>query len=183
MKITILNGNPDSGNRIFEDYLTSLSHLLTTQEHSATLFKLRNKIISYCVGCFNCWIKTPGKCSFPDDAPEILREVIHSDLLIFASPVIMGFTSALLKKIQDKLIPLVHPYIELVKKECHHKKRYEHYPKLSLLIQPSQDTDEEDIAIIYDIYKRLSINFRSELIFKKTTNSGVEEVVDAINRI
>ena len=134
MKITILNGNPDSGNNTFEEYLLSLCAILANKGNTVSHIKLRNKNISYCVGCFNCWVKTPGVCSFLDDAPEILHEIIHSVLLLFASPVIMGFTSALLKKMQDKLIPLVHPYIELVKKECHHKKRYEHYPKLSLLL-------------------------------------------------
>ena len=45
------------------------------------------------------------------------------------------------------MIPLLHPYIELVKGECHHKKRYSKYPKLALILDRDHDpeTDDEDI--------------------------------------
>ena len=72
--------------------------------------------VRYCVGCFGCWVKTPGECVSKDGSHDIRREVINSDLVLFASPLIMGFTSALLKKAHDKLIPLIHPYFELVQK-------------------------------------------------------------------
>jgi multimeric flavodoxin WrbA len=46
--------------------------------------------IHHCLGCFNCWVKTPGTCSIHDDEAEVTRRYIASDLVILASPLIMG---------------------------------------------------------------------------------------------
>lgn len=43
--------------------------------------------------------------------PDVLRSVINSDLTINISPVVMGFVSKYIKKANDRMIPLVHPYI------------------------------------------------------------------------
>lgn len=180
MKITILNGNPDTNKHDFESYLDNLALALDDLGLEVTTITLRDKDIHSCTGCWGCWVKNPGECLIPDDSIEIRRTIIHSDLLIFASPLIMGFTSALLKIMQDKLIPLVHPYIELVNNECHHIKRYENYPKLGLIFSPEPDTDAEDIQIVTDIYKRLSINFKSELLFSKSIDTPAENLIHEI---
>ena len=181
MKITILNGNPDENNTAFDDYLTNLSDELNSDGHAVTSFELREMDISYCIGCFGCWVKTPGECSnAADDTRLVRREYINSDFIIFASPVIMGFTSALLKKAHDKLIPLLTPYIRLYEGETHHIARYDKYPLIGLLLQVDEDTDEEDIRIISDIYRRDAINFKAPFIFTKTIDEPVEEVADAV---
>jgi hypothetical protein len=77
----------------------------------------------------------------------------------------MGFVSSLLKKAMDKMIPLVHPYIEIVNGENHHQKRYPHYPGLALVLEKDDKSDEEDLEIISDIFRRLAINFKSDLQF------------------
>ena len=96
---------------------------------------------------------------------------------------IMGFASALIKKTQDKLIPLVHPYIDFVQGECHHRKRYDVYPKLGLLLEKTSGTDEEDIEITTDMFKRFAINLKSELALAVQTTQPYLEVSDAINYI
>jgi multimeric flavodoxin WrbA len=93
--------------------------------------------------------------------------MINADLVVFASPVKMGFVSSLLKKSMDKMIPLVHPYIEIVNGENHHQKRYEKYPELAVLLETDKNTDDEDIEIITNIFKRLALNFKSDLKFVK----------------
>jgi multimeric flavodoxin WrbA len=180
MKITILNGNPEAQNTDFESYLDRLALALDDLGMEVLTITLREKEIHSCTGCWGCWVKTPGECIIPDDSLEIRKEIIHSDLLIFASPLIMGFTSALLKIMQDKLIPLVHPYIELVNNECHHIKRYNTYPKLALIFSPEPDTDAEDIQIVTNIYERLAINFKSELIFSHSIETSAENMIHEI---
>jgi multimeric flavodoxin WrbA len=183
MKITILNGNPNADNARFDNYLKNLSDLLESSKHTVTILKLREIDIKYCTGCFGCWVKTPGECVVPDDMRDVRREYIHSDLVLFASPVIMGFTSALLKKAHDKLIPLIHPYFELVQNEVHHLSRYDKYPLMGLLLGKGNDTDEEDLRIISDIYRRDAINLKTSFCFAKLTSDPVEEVANEINRI
>ena len=183
MKILILDGNPDPDNEQYRAFLDELERSLESGDHQLTISTLREKDISYCTGCWGCWVKTPGECVIVDDAREVCRDVINSDLVIFVSPVIMGFTSALLKKTQDRLIPLLHPHIEMVGGESHHKKRYPVYPKLGLILEKSEDTDDEDIGIIERIYRRSALNFKSDLSFLRTVEDPVEEIVDEIGHL
>ena len=63
MKITILNGNPNADNVIFDDYLKALSDLLESSDHTALIITLREIDLRYCTGCFDCFVKTPGECA------------------------------------------------------------------------------------------------------------------------
>lgn len=183
MKILILDGNPDPNNASFEDYLADLTEEMHALDNEVRQIKLRDLNIRYCTGCWGCWVKTPGECVFPDDSQEVCREYIHSDFVLMASPVKMGFTTALLKKTQDRIIGLLHPYLEFVENECHHHKRYDEYPKNGLLLEKSQNTDDEDIQIMKDMYSRFSLNFKTELVFFGLTAQDVKEVARAIDNI
>ncbi|UCD08701.1 MAG: flavodoxin family protein [Dehalococcoidales bacterium] len=184
MRITILNGNPESSNSDFDDYLRTLSESLESQNHEIIIFTLREMDTRYCIGCFGCWIKTPGECSSAaDDSKEIRKYIINSELIIFASPVIMGFTSALLKRMHDKFCPLVLPYSGLYHEESHHHPRYDRYPAMGLLLQPDTDTDEEDIDIITEIYRRDSLNFHADLVFTGLTTDSIEKATNEINSL
>jgi multimeric flavodoxin WrbA len=183
MNVTILNGNPKSENIVFDNYLNELSNYLQQQNHQSVVFILRDMNIKPCIGCFDCWIKTPGICVSKDDSPEIIRNYINSDFVLFASPVIMGFTSALLKKAQEKILPIGHPYFRLLNGETHHIKRYEKYPSIGLLLDKNKETDNEDINIISDIYKRNAINLYTSLCFVKYLSDPVKELENEISRI
>jgi multimeric flavodoxin WrbA len=183
MKITILNGNPDERNKTFDDYLARLSTDLVSNGHYITDFELRDMNISYCIGCLKCWVQTPGICGTEDQGREVCRAYFNSDFVLWASPVMMGFYSALLKKVTDKFVCLVHPHGEFIDGEVHHLSRYEHYPTAGMLLEKGPDTDVEDIQIISDIHSRTMLNFKSALAFTKLTIDPVEEVADAINSI
>ena len=183
MKITILNGNPKDENQTFDHYLVNLSSRLIEQDHEAQILNLRDMSIGYCMGCFDCWVKTPGMCIVKDDSYRVCEEAINSDLLIFASPLIMGFTSALLKKANDKLIPLILYHVELVGNEYHHWARYDKYPFTGLLISKEKDSDDEDVKITSEIYRRDAINFKTSLRFTRFIEDPIEEVIHEINNI
>ena len=183
MIITILNGNPGSSDESFDQELTTLKKTLTEQGSQTHLFTLRDMDLRYCVGCWDCWWKTPGLCRHKDDAEQIYRWVIASDLLIFASPVIAGFVSSLVKKVNDRMIPLIHPYLKMIGKECHHRKRYDRFPSLGLILKPEADRDRGDIDVITDIYKRFAINFHSRLQFVYTTQQTREDLIHAIRSV
>jgi multimeric flavodoxin WrbA len=183
MKITILNGNPYADHVAFDNYLRDLSQHLELHHHTVNVFNLREMDIKHCIGCFSCWVKTPGKCITKDNSDGICRAYINSDLILFASPVIMGFTSALLKKTHEKLLPLVHPYLEFVQTEVRHLSRYEKYPLTALLLEKGNDTDEEDIKIISDIYRRDAVNFKTQFCFTKLIGDPLVEVADEIDGV
>jgi hypothetical protein len=184
MKIVILNGNPAEENLPFDHYLRDLNSKLTDKGHQCELMTLRELTADYCTGCWSCWVKTPGRCIFADDSDRVCRAVINSDFVLFASPVLMGFLSALLKKFMDKLIPIVHPYTTVVQGEIHHRHRYvpKVYPLGGLLLEKTPGTDSEDIEIIHGIQNRTMLNLKTRNVFTMLTDQAIEDVADAILR-
>src|SRR5512140_3297310 len=99
MKITILNGNPAPS--AFDAYLGQLKSTLEASGHTITRLDLRDLPLRYCVGCWGCWVKTPGECVSRDASLEIDRAVINADFVLWAAPLKMGFPSFLLKMAMD----------------------------------------------------------------------------------
>ena len=184
MRITILNGNPNSAVRGFDQYLVALKDALSDAGHEVTLLALRDMDINHCLGCFGCWVETPGECVVQDDAASVCRRMINADLVLLTSPLIMGFPSALLKKAIDRSIPLLHPHFMVVQGEYHHRARYKRkdYPLWGALWDMRGDTDARDIEIVNDIFSRDALNFKTRLALTCLTSDSVEGVVDEINR-
>ena len=178
MKILFINGSVSDSS--INSYVRSAIDSLSANGHDAKELVLRDMKYSPCKGCFNCWVKTPGICVFKDDGDNICREFITSDMVVLSSPIIMGYPSALAKNALDRIIPLLHPYLEDFDGEVHHMKRYKKYPELALLLEKMEDTDSEDLEIIHDIFRRAALNIQGSLKFMDFTDTPVEEVVHAI---
>jgi multimeric flavodoxin WrbA len=177
MNIAILNGDMGKGEGKFSIYLEKLTEALGNK-HSVRAFNLDKMNLQYCTGCWSCWWKTPGRCAINDDAAEILKTVINSDFFILASPLIAGFTSSALKKITDRFVGLLHPYIELKNGERRHRKRYKKYPDFGLVLEKEKDTDNEDLQIVSDIYDRLALNLHCHKKFVKLIDHDkIEDVI------
>ena len=161
-KITIIDGNPENGSADLRFFLENF--VTEYQNGRVNHIRLSEEELRYCTGCWDCWWKTPGVCKHRDSMDRILPIIMNSDLVVFCSPVIMGFYSALLKQIHDRMIPLVHPYIEMVNKEMHHKKRYPVYPLFGVIIDPA-DATEKELDVIRLIFNRLALNLKTEIRF------------------
>ena len=178
MKITILNGNPDRSS--FDDYLDNLKKTLENTNHQVTQLDLRELSLKYCIGCFDCWTKTPGLCNADKASQEMDRAIINSDFTLWAAPLKMGFPSAMLKMALDKHLPLIHPYMVVDQNEAHHLKRYENYPRVGLLVEQEPDTDDRDLQIIKDIFSRTALNLKSKLDFMETSEISTDDLVQKI---
>ncbi len=178
MKITILNGNPQPN--AFDSYLGQLAHTLETSGQSVTQIDLRDVPLRHCVGCWGCWVKTPGQCVASDASIEMDCAVIGADFVLWAAPLKMGFPTELLKMANDKHLPLIHPYMEVDQGEAHHLRRYPRSPRLGLLLEKEPATDERDLQIVTDIYCRTALNFKTRLEFSLTTETVVAELAARI---
>lgn len=172
MKITILNGNPSKSK--FDNYLNELHSYLKSGGNQVVQLNLREMELKYCIGCFDCWTKTPGICDTDGSSREMGKAVINSDFTLWAAPLKMGFPSATLKMGLDKHLPLIHPYMVVDQGEAHHLKRYEKYPRVGMLVEREEDTTKEDLQIITDIFSRTALNFKSILEFMDTVDLDVE---------
>ncbi|MEW5870819.1 MAG: NAD(P)H-dependent oxidoreductase [Chloroflexota bacterium] len=178
MKITLLNGNPAESS--FDAYLEQLASALGADGHTVTSIQLRDLPLRYCVGCFGCWVKTPGQCVARDASLEMDRAVINSDFTLWAAPLKMGFPAALLKMAMDKHLPLIHPYMEVDQGEAHHLRRYPRSPRLGLLVEPETGNDARDLQIVSDIFCRTALNLKTRLEFSLTSQTPVEQLAERI---
>jgi len=179
MRIAILNGEPDPASA-FQEYVHEMASRLAAAGHAVTTLDLRELDLKGCSGCFGCWVKTPGECVKRDDSAQVCRAAIGADLLVLASPVTMGFTSALLKRAADQMIPLLHPYFVIEGGEVHHLARYAQYPEFGLILDAGSDTDAEDIEITTAMWKRMARNLKSRVVFTAVSNRSAEEVANEI---
>ncbi len=180
MNIVILNGDPGDRGDTLTRYIQLLSDRLLAAGHRVTEMRLRELDLRDCVGCFGCWVKRPGACVVDDASHLIDAAVINSDLTIWASPLRMGFPSALLKRALDKSIPLIHPYFEVVQGEAHHRARYAHYPRLGLILEPEATTNDLDVDIVSNLLARTALNLKSSLSFATTTETDLDWILARI---
>jgi hypothetical protein len=180
MIITIVDGSPNTASENL--FTTELAGSLIEKGHKVNLFKAKSLKVNYCTGCWTCWWKTPGECIHNDDMPELYRSYLKSDLVLHYSPLLAGFIPSKLKTINDRSVPLVHPYGALVQGECHHQPRYDKYPLMGLIVDGT-GADAEDLEITKDLYSRMALNLKSELKVFETTQKTTEEISHAINRI
>jgi hypothetical protein len=183
MKICVLNGNPREDSPEFDDHLSALVEGWNSQSHEVTRFDLRRMKIISCIGCWTCWLKKPGLCAANDDTHTIRGVYINSDLVVFASPLIRGFPSAVLKDVIDKLIPLILPYMILTNGECIHLRRYDKAPSVACLLQEEKGSEPEDIDIVTSYFKRMAEQWHSAFLFSRLISDPIDEVRDEVNRL
>lgn len=174
MKITLVDGSPVTAKN--QQFTTDLAIELDKLGHQVLLFRISDMNIKFCKGCWTCWVRTPGVCVHRDDMPELYRSYLASDLVLHYSPMMMGFVSSLLKTVNDRSVPLVHPYGELVQGECHHRARYEAYPLMGLIVDPA-DADAEDLRITRTLYERMALNLKTSLAFFSTSLRPMDDLV------
>ena len=91
---------------------------------------LRGDDVSFCTGCFGCWVKTPGVCVGRGAARSVAERVIASGLVVLLTPVTFGGYSAEMKKALDHVIPVLLPFFRKVDGDTRHTMRYDSYPDL-----------------------------------------------------
>jgi multimeric flavodoxin WrbA len=113
-----------------------------------------------CVGCFKCWVQTPGECVQNDDGRDVARAIAQSDTIAFLSPVTFGGYSSTLKHAADRMIPTISPLFQWVHGEMHHRLRYTPAKRfLSVGWQPDPDTDSANV--FGDLARRNAANLHA----------------------
>ncbi len=193
MKASILDGL-GKGDIAMNNIHKMIIHELMEIEWKVESFILHDMKITHCLGCFECWMKTPGICRFDDAGRKIAKSFIQSDLVIFLTPVTFGGYSSELKKALDRIICLDLPFFKRYNGEVHHKMRYKKYPGFMVAgILPEADPESE--RIFKTLVERNALNFfppahvsgfiyryQSQEEIQKTINTllGVTETITSI---
>lgn len=157
MKALILNGELKGDINLTKvDKITK--ELLIEQGYEVESVLLYEKKIGACLGCFGCWIKTPGICVVDDYGRIITEKIINSDVVVFLTPTVYGGYSSEMKKALDRIIPVLLPFFKKVNGEVHHKERYKKYPKV-IVLGMMQEEDNETEEVFNSLIKRNLLNW------------------------
>ena len=156
-KVVILDG---SGllDQDLAPVLGGLSDVLGRDDSQIETFPLHAMKLAHCLGCFGCWLKTPGMCVEDDAGRQIAKAVIQSDTTVFYTPVTFGGYSPDLKKMMDRFIQLISPYFQMDHGEVHHPPRYAHRPLL-MMVGVQRHPNSHEAHIFKTLAGRNAINF------------------------
>ena len=130
-------------------------------EEPLNYVRLGDQSINACIGCWSCWLKTPGRCVMKDQMAEHYSEYVGSDTVILLMDTAQGFISHKAKAFLDRSIPHYLPYIEIVDGECHHAARYQGYPNLVFYYDTKNLSNQEE-QVIEDYLYRTAYHFQSK---------------------
>ncbi|GFZ33211.1 flavodoxin [Clostridium zeae] len=130
-----------------------------------------------CIGCFGCWIKTPGKCVIKDLIGEINRNYISSDTVIYLTPVIFGQYSSNIKNVIDRSQPYVLPFFKKINGTTKHPLRYEKNPK-EIIIAYNDEIIEEEKNTFLDLINKHERQHRD--IYFSLSKESNKEIVEKI---
>ena len=112
MNVLAFNGSPRMKKGVTDSLVeTFLEGAASAGAQTETVYVAKHKI-NYCIGCFNCWFKHPGKCIHDDDMLMIRRKIKAADILVFGCPVYFDGFTAQMKTMLDRLIAGGSPFIE-----------------------------------------------------------------------
>jgi multimeric flavodoxin WrbA len=102
----ILDGfeGPTDMSNVAREWLTKR---LKDDGHSVKVIALTSERIGHCIGCFGCWVKTPGECVINDAGRTVASEIMNSELIVYLTPVRYGCYSSSFKKALDRIIPII----------------------------------------------------------------------------
>lgn len=125
------------------------------------LRKITGSEFKPCIGCFGCWVKTPGLCVLPgDEANQINSDMVNAQVLVVLTLILYGGYSTDIKKYLDRMIPNISPFFTVINGETHHQKRYNSYPSF-VGIGYSANVSNSEQRTFQTLIQRNSINFHA----------------------
>lgn len=126
--------------------------------------------IAHCVGCNQCWLRTPGVCAFKDDYEEILKKLVKTDSLWIVTDTRFGFLDYRGKRLMDRVMPMLNMYIGFQDGWMRHELRY-HPLNIGLLYKGAGDQ-----ALLEDWCVRTAANIGGKSLGAYAIPGAVEKL-------
>jgi len=128
MKFLCINGSPRGRKSNTQVLVEAFLEGAAREGASGETLFASELSVKDCVGCFSCWNVTPGVCVHKDDMPQVLEKMREADVLIWATPLYHYGMTARLKRILERTLPLVKPWMIKDGEHFGHPLRYEGKP-------------------------------------------------------
>ena len=136
-----------------------------------------NGAIHNCIGCFGCWLKTPGICVLKDNYNDMGKLLSKCDELKIISKCVYGSYSPFIRNVLDRSIPYLLPYFISKNSETHHAMRYKNKISLSVHFYGSDITANEKETAKH-LVKANCINFFTK--YNVSFHTCLEDLKEAI---
>lgn len=145
-------------NMIIHDLTDERFRAAFSQIPSDTAVISDNGAVQTCVGCFGCWIKTPGVCVLKDGYENMGALLSRTDRLIIISECCFGGYSPFVKTVLDRSISYLLPFFKTIDDETHHQQRYRKDLTLSVYFY-GKSVSIREIETANELVKANSRNF------------------------
>ena len=136
-----------------------------------------NEIHRYCIGCFGCWLKTPGTCVIKDGFENMGQRLSEVEEFILISKATFGSYSSAVRNVLDRSISYVLPFFEIRNGEMHHGERYQNALTISALFYGHMTENEKRTA--QNLVKANAVNLNAAL-GKVHFVEGMEDVREVL---
>lgn len=114
--------------------------------------------IKGCLGCFNCWTKTPGRCIIEDSYTEMPKYILEGGTFIIITKIKYGCYTSYVKNVMDRSIGILLPFFQTVNGELHHLPRYNNTDLKFVVIGYGEDVTPYEEDTFKDLVKCNAIN-------------------------
>jgi putative NADPH-quinone reductase len=145
MKVLLIRANPRKTGytqRLIELFLLGL------RETRAVIMDvdLTEQHIEPCLGCYHCWLITPGQCVHSDDMTALLERFLDADVIVCATPLYYYSMSSCLKVFFERTLPLTREGLQpsargLVRNNTRYPERWKGKRLISLLTGAFKDLE------------------------------------------
>jgi multimeric flavodoxin WrbA len=98
------------------------------------------------MGCYGCWIKTPGHCIINEHYQNIGELFSKSDRLIIISRCLYGSYSPFVRNVLDRSISYLLPYFVTINGQTRHQCRYNNKLTFSVYFYGEVSDEEKETA-------------------------------------
>lgn len=143
-----------------------LVHDLNTEDSKEIMSSLppNSKVLSKdvnnihgCLGCFNCWVKTPGRCVIEDSYTEMPKYILEGGTFVIITKIKYGCYTSYVKNVIDRSIGILLPFFQTVNGELHHLPRYKKRLKF-VVIGYGKDITSDEEKTFKDLIKANATN-------------------------
>ena len=119
IKMTLILNTLESGDRSEQ-----IKTLFADKNEEIEIINTADLKIIHCMGCNNCWLKTPGVCAIKDDYEIILKKLVAAENFWVVADTKFGFIDYRGKRVLDRIVPMLNMYIEIRDGWERHQLRY-----------------------------------------------------------
>ena len=131
-----------------------------------------------CIGCFGCWVKTPGQCVLQDGYQDLGHWLGKCDKLTLVSQCTYGSFSPGVKNLMDRSISYISPHFVMREGAMHHKRRYDNVLQITAIFYGAQITDQErETARALVAGNALNFDAKQRVLFVETPQQAREALL------